>query len=98
MKAGNLQVYFDARDASDNEIASNGQVDSPSIIEIRKKGTGKHGGDDEDDPTESHSQPAAGRCLRGRPTPPSRGRVLVWIRCRRWMGLLAGGNLEWERT
>jgi hypothetical protein len=37
MKAGNLQVYFDARDGGDNEIASNGQVDSPSIIEIRKK-------------------------------------------------------------
>jgi hypothetical protein len=45
MKAGNLQVYFDARDASDNEIASNGQVDSPSVIEIRKKGTTKVAGE-----------------------------------------------------
>jgi hypothetical protein len=41
MTVGNLQVYFDARDASDNVIASNGQVDSPSIIEIRKKGAAK---------------------------------------------------------
>ena len=41
MTAGNLQVYFDARDASDNEVASNGQLDSPSIIEIRKKGGAK---------------------------------------------------------
>jgi len=41
MKAGNLQVYFDARDAGDNEIASNGQIDSPSVIEIRKKGAAK---------------------------------------------------------
>ena len=51
MKAGTLQVYFDARDASDNEIASNGQVDSPSVIEIRKKSAGRRGGGgDEDDP------------------------------------------------
>jgi hypothetical protein len=41
MKTGNLQVYFDARDAGDNEIASNGQIDSPSVIEIRKKGVAK---------------------------------------------------------
>jgi len=39
MKEGNLQIYFDARDGADNEVASNGQVDSPSIIAIRKKGT-----------------------------------------------------------
>lgn len=44
MKAGSLQVYFDARDASDNEVASNGQVDSPSIIEVRRKGGGGGGG------------------------------------------------------
>src|ERR1039457_4470872 len=51
MTAGNLQVYFDARDASDNEIASNGQVDSPSIIEIRKKGGAKVAADcSADDP------------------------------------------------
>ncbi|HEX7509068.1 MAG TPA: tetratricopeptide repeat protein, partial [Polyangia bacterium] len=41
MKPGNLQVYFDARDASDNELASNGHVDSPSVIEVRKKGAVK---------------------------------------------------------
>ncbi len=51
MTAGNLQVYFDARDARDNEIASNGQVDSPSIIEIRKKGGAKVATEcSEDDP------------------------------------------------
>jgi hypothetical protein len=37
MKAGALQVYFDARGANDNELATNGQVDSPSVIEVRKK-------------------------------------------------------------
>jgi len=41
MKEGNLQIYFDARDGADNEVASNGQVDSPSVIAIRKKGSGK---------------------------------------------------------
>ena len=50
MKVGSLQVYFDARDAGDNEVASNGQLDSPSIIEIRKKGAGQaaQGGGEED--------------------------------------------------
>jgi hypothetical protein len=51
MKPGDLQIYFDARDANDKEIASNGQVDSPSIVEIRKKGGGgRRGEGDEEDP------------------------------------------------
>jgi hypothetical protein len=41
MKAGTIQVYFDARDVADNELATNGQIDSPSIIEVRKKGGSK---------------------------------------------------------
>jgi hypothetical protein len=45
MKAGNLQVYFDARDSADNELASNGQIDSPSVIEVRKKGGGRISGE-----------------------------------------------------
>jgi hypothetical protein len=48
MKSGTLQVYFDARDAGDNELATNGQIDSPSVIEVKKKGSGRTGGRDED--------------------------------------------------
>jgi hypothetical protein len=40
MKGEGIQIYYDARDGSDNELASNGQSDSPSAIEIRKKGGG----------------------------------------------------------
>ena len=43
MKAGSLQVYFDARDAGNNELASNGQIDSPSVIEVRKRGSSAGG-------------------------------------------------------
>jgi hypothetical protein len=32
-----IQVYYDARDATDEEVATNGQFDSPSVIEIREK-------------------------------------------------------------
>lgn len=49
MKAGSLQVYFDARDGGDKELAANGHIDSPSIIEVRK-GASVGGGGDEDDP------------------------------------------------
>jgi hypothetical protein len=50
VKGKSLQVYFDAQGAGENVLASNGQIDSPSIIEIRKKGAarGAGGGEDED--------------------------------------------------
>jgi hypothetical protein len=44
MKGASIQVYYDARDGSDNEVATNGQIDSPSVIEIRKKGSSSGGG------------------------------------------------------
>jgi len=97
MKAGNLQVYFDARDASDNEIASNGQVDSPSIIEIRKKGTGKHGGDDEDDPLNhirnQQRDDAYEAGLRRR----REGAVWFGFGAGAGWGFSPAGNLEWEK-
>lgn len=46
---GSLQIYVDARDGGDKELASNGHVDSPSIVEVRKGAAGGGGGD-EDDP------------------------------------------------
>lgn len=40
-KPGALQIYFDARDESDKQLASNGQIDSPSVIAIREGGSDK---------------------------------------------------------
>jgi hypothetical protein len=54
VKGTSLQVYFDARDGSDNAVATNGQSDSPSIIEIRRKGSGGGGRVDKDDDPMRH--------------------------------------------
>jgi hypothetical protein len=34
-----IQVYYDARDGTDEKVATNGQFDSPSVIEIREQST-----------------------------------------------------------
>jgi hypothetical protein len=97
-KAGSLQVYFDARDAADNELATNGQVDSPSIIEVKKKSVARD--EDEcpiDDPL----------CKAKRDD--KRARYEAGLHRRRegafWFGVGAGlgwgyvpaGKLEWEK-
>ena len=48
MRGHSLQVYYDARDGRDKPVASNGQIDSPSVVEIRRRGLA--GGGDEGDP------------------------------------------------
>jgi len=40
MRGTSIQVFYDARDGNDNELASNGQEDNPSVIEVRKRGGG----------------------------------------------------------
>jgi hypothetical protein len=40
MTGNSIQVYYDARDANDSQLANNGQEDSPSVIEIRKRSYG----------------------------------------------------------
>jgi hypothetical protein len=96
MKEGDLQLYFDARDASDNEVASMGQIDSPSIISVRKKGKGGAGGKDEDP-------------MRGIKDKDKADRYEAGLHRRRegaiWFGLGGGlgwgfvpsGYLEWEK-
>jgi len=99
MKEGNLQVYFDARDAGDNEIASNGQVDSPSIISIRKKGSGKadEGECPEDDPLckikigEKKARYEAGLHRR------REGAVWIGMGGGVGWGWSPAGSLEWEQ-
>lgn len=97
LKPGMLQVYFDARDQADNELASNGQVDSPSVIAVRQRAPGGGGGADDDDPLahindliraeqyESglHRRRAGALWL-------SMGIGLGW-------GYVPGGHLEWQR-
>jgi hypothetical protein len=97
MKGNSLQVYYDARDGSDNELASNGQIDSPSLIEIRKKGSGGGTKEIEGDPLARIKEQQ------------ERERYEAGLHRRRegaiWFGLGGGvgwgyapsGNLEWER-
>jgi hypothetical protein len=98
MKGTSLQVYYDARDGNDNELASNGQIDSPSLIEIRKKGSGGGGVKEiEGDPLARIKQQQ------------EEERYEAGLHRRRegafWIGLGAGagwgyapsGNLEWEK-
>jgi len=99
MKAGSLQVYFDARDTADNELASNGQVDSPSAIEIRKKGSGRSGGGGGDEDP-----------MKGIKDKDKADRYEAGLHRRRegayWFGMGGGvgwgfvpaGNLEWRKS
>ncbi len=98
MKPGDLQIYFDARDASDKEIASNGQVDSPTIIEIRKKGGGgQRGGGDEEDPlnrirTQQRDEAYETGLHRRRA-----GAVWLGVGAGAGWGYAPAGKLEWEK-
>jgi hypothetical protein len=100
MQGSSIQVYYDARDARDNQVASNGQEDSPSVIEIRKKagGAGRGGGSREGDP------------LAGIKRQQEEERYEAGLHRRRegaiWIGMGGGlgwgyapaGALEWAKT
>jgi hypothetical protein len=96
MKQGTLQVYFDARDSGDNEIASNGQVDSPSTIEIRKKGgatTAK-----EEDPMEKIKIEEARRKYEATLHRRREGAVWFAVGGGAGWGFSPAGNLEWRKS
>jgi len=97
VKGKSLQVYFDAQGASDNVLASNGQIDSPSIIEIRKKGAarGAAGGDDEDPMKKIRDQQRDEAYEAGL---HRRRQFAVWIGLGggAGFGAVPGGPLEWE--
>ena len=98
MKAGTLQVFFDARDASDNEVASNGQADSPSAIEIRKKGSGHgRGGDDEDDPMKKIRDEQKDANYEAGLHRRREGAFWFSAGAGAGWGFAPAGNLEWER-
>jgi len=98
MKGTSLQVYYDARDGSDTELASNGQIDSPSAIEIRKKGTGGGGGEVEGDPLEAIKNQQ--RLERYEAGLHRRRAGAIWFGLGGGMGwgYAPAGNLEWAKN
>jgi hypothetical protein len=98
MKAGTLQVYFDARDAADNELASNGQIDSPSVIEVRKKGAGKVAGECPlDDPMCQIRRGAAADSYEAGLHRRRQGAFWLGVGAGAGWGFVPGGPLEWEK-
>ena len=100
MKIGTLQVYFDARDAGDNEVASNGQIDSPSGIEVRsKKGTGKTavGECPEDDPMCKIRRGAAAAQYEAGLHRRREGAGWFGVGGGGGLGYAPAGKLEWEK-
>jgi hypothetical protein len=96
MKPGMLQVYFDARDGSGNELASNGQVDSPSVIAVRRGGL-RRGGSRDDDPMahvndliRAEQYEAGLRRRRAGALWLGAGAGVGW-------GYVPGGTLEWQK-
>ncbi len=99
MKPGDLQVYFDARDANDKEIASNGQVDSPTIIEIRKKGGGKvaEGECSADDPMCNINKGAIADAYEAGLHRRRAGAIWLGVGAGMGWGFSPAGKLEWEQ-
>jgi hypothetical protein len=97
VKGKSLQVYFDAQGAGDNVLASNGQIDSPSIIEVRKKGAarGAAGGDDEDPMKKIRDQQSAEAYEAGLHR-RREGAVWIGLGGGAGFGAVPGGPLEWE--
>ena len=100
MKVGTLQVYFDARDAGDNEIASNGQVDSPSVIEIRKKGAPKVAASEcpADDPMCHIRNEARGAEYEAGLHRRREGAIWFGFGGGAGVGYAPGGSLEWRKN
>ena len=98
MKVGSLQLYFDARDHSDKEIASNGQVDSPSIIVIHKKGADPSDqGGDQDDPIERIRKQQKAEAYEAGLHRRRAGAFWVGMGGGLGWGYAPGGKLEWAR-
>jgi hypothetical protein len=95
MQEGSLQVYFDARDALDKQIASNGQNDSPSVIVVGRPSSTSD--DDDDDPMRwIREQAKAERYEAGL---HRRRAGSFWIGMGGGMGwgYVPAGNLEWQQ-
>jgi len=100
MKEGNLQIYFDARDGAGNEVASNGQVDSPSVIAIRKKGAIKaaEGECPVDDPMCKINRGEDDARYEASLHRRREGAVWFGVGGGAGLGFVPGGNLEWRTS
>lgn len=98
MKGASLQVYYDARDGSDNELATNGQIDSPSVIEIRKRGGGGGGAKEADiDPLERIKKQQRLEEYESGLHRRREGAVWFGLGGGLGWGYAPAGNLEWEK-
>jgi hypothetical protein len=100
MKTGTLQVYFDARDAGDNEVASNGQIDSPSGIEVRSKkepGNAAGGECPVDDPMCKIRRGAAADQYEAGLHRRREGAFWIGLGGGAGWGYMPAGKLEWEK-
>ena len=94
---GSLQVYFDARDASDREVASNGHIDSPSIIAVRRGSAGRHGGGgDEDDPLNRIRNQQRDEAYESGLHRRREGAIWIGVGGGAGWGYSPAGKLEWE--
>jgi hypothetical protein len=101
MKVGTLQVYFDARDAADNELATNGQIDSPSIIQVKKKGVAKAAEEDDcppDDPLCSYRKKKKGEEYDAGLHRRRAGAIWIGMGVGAAWGYVPAGKLEWEKN
>jgi hypothetical protein len=99
MKSGSLQVYFEARDGSGNEVASNGQVDSPSIIEVKKKRGGRIAGEcPEDDPMCKIRRQAREDKYEAGLHRRREGAIWFGVGGGFGFGFVPGGPLEWRKS
>jgi hypothetical protein len=98
VKGSSLQIYFDARDASDAVVASNGQADSPSIVEIRRKGSYTRGGiDKDDDPMRHIREQQRAEAYKAGLHRRMEGAVWFGMGGGGGWGYAPAGKLEWER-
>jgi len=99
MKGQSIQVYYDARDARDNEVASNGQIDSPTVIEIRKKGTGGIAGgqESEGDPLEAIKRQQKLERYEAGLHRRREGALWIGLGAGSGWGFAPAGHLEWEK-
>jgi hypothetical protein len=98
MKVGSLQIYFNAIDHGDTEIASNGQVDSPSMIVIRKQSaTPSNQKGDQDDPIERIRKQQKAEAYEAGLHRRREGAFWVGMGGGLGWGYAPAGNLEWAR-
>lgn len=97
IKGQSIQVYYDARDSSDNEVASNGQIDSPSVVEIRKRGSGGGAGGEGDPLANIKKQQQMEQYESGLHR-RRQGAFYVAPGIGMGWGYAPAGNLEWENN